>query len=487
MLFNSLEFLFLYLPLVFVFFVLLGRIHRVVAEAWLVAASIYFHGYFLPQYTYLLIFSILVNYGIGLALSRFPRSARLMLTAGIVLNLSLLGYYKYGRFFVENANALAGTHVLLPKIALPLAISFYTFTQIAYLVDTYQGKVRERNLLHYALFVTYFPHLIAGPILHHKEMMPQFKDMETYRLHLDRIAAGTAIFVIGLAKKVLFADEMKQYVVPAFDAARMGAHLAFVPSWAAALAYTLQLYFDFSGYSDMAIGVSLLFNIHLPVNFNSPYKARNLADFWQRWHMTLSRFLRDYVYIPLGGNRKGPALRYVNLIVTMFLGGLWHGAAWTFVVWGCLHGAGLAVSHAWTSLRSRGGGAVGRPAGMWLPSRALTFVFVVFGWVLFRSDSIATASVLYGGMLGRYGFGLPVWEPAVTREALVIAGLLAIAWCAPNTLEIVRGVPAETAKRRIWQWRPTPAWGVAMSILFFALALTVAFAEKRSDFIYFNF
>jgi len=487
MLFNSLEFLFLYLPLVFVFFVLLGRVHRALAGAWLVAASIYFHGYFLPQYTYLLIFSILVNYGIGLAIGRFPRGARVMLTAGIVLNLSLLGYYKYGRFFVENANALAGTHVLLPKIALPLAISFYTFTQIAYLVDTYQGKVREQNLLHYALFVTYFPHLIAGPILHHKEMMPQFKDKETYRLHLDRIAAGTAIFVIGLAKKVLFADEMKQYVVPAFEAARMGTHLAFVPSWAAALAYTLQLYFDFSGYSDMAIGVSLLFNIHLPVNFNSPYKARNLADFWQRWHMTLSRFLRDYVYIPLGGNRKGPAKRYVNLMVTMFLGGLWHGAAWTFVVWGCLHGAGLAVSHAWTAFRARGTGAAGRPAGLLLPSRALTFVFVVFGWVLFRSDSIASASVLYGGMLGRYGFGVPVWEPAVAREAFVIAGLLAIAWFAPNTLEIVRGVPADTSKRRLWQWRPTPAWGVAMSILFFALALTVALAEKRSDFIYFNF
>jgi alginate O-acetyltransferase complex protein AlgI len=310
MLFNSYSFLLLFLPVTVIIFFRLGAYSRQLAAAWLGAASLFFYGYWNPAYVGLLLASIFFNYGIGYALAREHdtdrnRRKNFILTAGIVADLLLLGYYKYANFFLDTTNRILDTGWTLQDILLPLGISFFTFTQIAFLVDAWSGKAREYNFIHYLLFVTYFPHLIAGPVLHHKEMMPQFARPETYRFSWDNMTIGLTIFTIGLFKKSVLADGVSPYANVAFHAADMGEKLDFLASWGGALAYTAQLYFDFSGYSDMAIGLSRMFGIVLPLNFNSPYKATNIIDFWRRWHMTLSRFLRDYLYIPLGGNRKG--------------------------------------------------------------------------------------------------------------------------------------------------------------------------------------
>jgi alginate O-acetyltransferase complex protein AlgI len=291
-------------------------------------------------------------------------------------------------------------------VILPLGISFFTFTQIAFLVDTYQGKVKEFNFVHYALFVTYFPHLIAGPVLHHSEMMPQFAKRAVCRINWDNMAVGLSIFVLGLAKKVLLADSVSDFSTPVFEAVKAGGTPMLIEAWVGALAYTLQLYFDFSAYSDMAIGLSLMFNVRLPLNFNSPYKATSIIEFWRCWHMTLSRFLRDYLYIPLGGSRLGTSRRYANLVITMLLGGLWHGAGWTFVIWGALHGFYLLLNHAWRAFKARlGWDDGGRLAA--LGAGALTFLAVVVGWVFFRADSYTSAVTMLQGMAGVNGVSLP--------------------------------------------------------------------------------
>ncbi len=512
MLFNSFSFIFAFLPLALGGFFFLGRRSPLLAAAWLTLVSLFFYGWWNPKYVALLALSMAFNYRVGLALA-LSRSRR-VLTFALVANLSLLAYYKYANFFVENLNTTLQTQWSVGDIILPLGISFFTFTQIAFLVDAYQGKVREVSFVHYALFVTYFPHLIAGPILHHAEMMPQFARREIYTPHAANLAAGVTLFVLGLAKKVLIADEVGNYVAPFFDAARSGAPLTFLEAWCGALAYTFQLYFDFSGYSDMAVGLSLLFGVRLPVNFHSPYKALNIIDFWRRWHMTLSRFLRDYLYVSLGGNRKGPSRRYINLLLTMVLGGLWHGAGWTFVLWGALHGVYLCVNHGWRALRMKLGhdltrsSAVGRTLAC-----AITFAAVVVAWVVFRADSLATASVMLQGMAGLNGFALPDhWLPkwgalgawlaahgVMFNDArgMVTAGLvywlvilLAVVWFAPNTQQIMAsaqpalGVPADSAPARRLLWRPS-AW---LAVPFALLAIVIVVnLHKKSEFLYFQF
>src|SRR4029078_5020437 len=273
------------------------------------------------------------------------------LAVGVTANLAALGYFKYVNFFLANLSALRETQTSVVAVVLPLGLSFFIFQKIALLVDASKGEVQHFSPLSYTLFVSFFPQLIAGPIVHHKEMMPQFAARA--RMQVVDFAKGLTLFVIGLAKKVLIADTIAQVSNPIFDRAAAGIVPGVLESWTGALAYTLQLYFDFSGYSDMALGLALLFGIHLPINFHSPYQARNSIEFWRRWHITLSRFLRDYLYIPLGGNRHGHVRRYINLAITMLLGGLWHGAAWTFVVWGALHGLYLAANHAWVAFRNR--------------------------------------------------------------------------------------------------------------------------------------
>lgn len=412
MLFNSYTFIFAFLPITLLVFFLVSRYGHIYGAGWLAAASLFFYAWWNPAYLSLLLGSIVFNYTLGVwiaqaVINNKPRLQGRLLFFAITANLLLLGYYKYSNFFLSNIDELVGENWSFVEIILPLGISFFTFTQIAFLVDAYQGKVKEYNFVHYCLFVTYFPHLIAGPVLHHKEMMPQFRMESTYKLNFENISVGLTIFIIGLFKKVVLADGIAVYVAPAFDISA-GTNLTLIEAWSGALAYTFQIYFDFSGYSDMAIGLSRMFGITLPLNFNSPYQATNIIDFWRRWHMTLSRFLRDYLYIPLGGSRRGTSRHYTNLMVTMLLGGLWHGAGWTFVIWGGLHGVYLAINHGWHALRRAMGQDTTR-SRWWgrMLARFITFMAVVVGWVFFRSENVSQSIGMLKGMMGMNGLMLP--------------------------------------------------------------------------------
>ena len=518
MLFNSNAFIFLFLPLTLAGFFLLARIAPMLAAAWLTAASLFFYGWWSPLYVGLLAASIVCNFSFGTTIGRAVAAgaqarAKSLLVTAVTANLLLLAYFKYANFFLGSLNHLSGAGLSLGEIILPLGISFFTFTQIAFLADVYFGKVREYNFVHYSLFVTYFPHLIAGPVLHHAEMMPQFRRAETYRFNYENAAVGLTIFAIGLFKKVMLADPMGAYARPVFDAAASGVTLTALEAWGGALAYTFQLYFDFSGYSDMAIGLSRLFGVTLPLNFHSPYKAVNIIEFWRRWHMTLSRFLRDYLYVPLGGNRKGPARRYVNLLITMVLGGLWHGAGWTFVLWGALHGIYLAINHGWQSLRVRLGqdlkatGAIGRACGC-----LLTFAAVVVAWVVFRASDMTAAVVMLKAMAGCNGLVLPdFWLPkwgafgqwlvahgvvfGDTRD-LVSGGLinwiwilLLVVWFAPNTQQFLSAYrpaltpPADVSRGR-FKWSPRPVYALIAALL---VTLAIFNLHRQSEFLYFQF
>ena len=395
-------------------FFLLGRkVHHQVAVAWLVIGSLFFYGWWNPAYVSLIVGSMIFNYAVGFQLQRSHTAEgfrKHLLAFGATVNLALIGYFKYANFFVNNLNSTAGTSFHLENIILPLAISFFTFQQIAYLVDAYRRELHEYNFLHYFLFVTFFPQLIAGPIVHHKEMMPQFQQDKMYMPRATNFAVGITVFGIGLFKKVILADGVAEYATPIFAIADSSAGLiTFFDAWGGALAYTLQIYFDFSGYTDMAIGSAILFGIKLPMNFNSPYKSLNIIDFWRRWHMTLSRFFRDYLYIPLGGAKAGTSRMLVNLIITMLLGGLWHGAGWTFVLWGLLHGLYLAANHVWRTFRKNTLGHnlenrsfIGKTASV-----MLTMLAVTLGWVLFRAETIHGASGMLKGMFGVNGATLP--------------------------------------------------------------------------------
>lgn len=402
MLFSSWQFIFLFLPIVFFGYFFLNHRKLVNAgKAWLVAASLFFYAYWSIKYLPLLLGSIGFNFVIGNRLSALSLEAhtglskRSTLILGIVTNLGLLAYFKYANFFIDNLNGVLKTGYHLPPIALPLGISFFTFTQIAYLVDSHRGNAEEYDLINYALFVTFFPHLIAGPILHHGDMMSQFKSRWTWAIRYRYILHGLFIFSIGLFKKVVIADTFSIWANSGFDGVLP---LDFVSAWATSLAYTFQLYFDFSGYSDMAIGAALLFNIWLPINFNSPYKAISIQDFWRRWHITLSTFLRDYLYIPLGGSRCSTPRIYFNLFMTFLLGGWWHGASWMFVIWGALHGIALMVHRAWNGLKR----PLPKPVA-WL----ITFLFVNTTWVFFRAQTLSDALRVLRGMVD-IGSSLPI-------------------------------------------------------------------------------
>jgi D-alanyl-lipoteichoic acid acyltransferase DltB (MBOAT superfamily) len=514
MLFNSYAFLLAYLPVTLLGFFIFGRSGKQAGAAWLAACSLFFYAWWDYRYLALLLASICANYLAGGFIARRAGSAegRRALTLAVIVNLALLGYYKYADFFLSSANALLGTDRPILGIVLPIGISFFTFTQIAFLADAYAGKVTEYRFIYYVLFVTYFPHLIAGPVLHHKEMMPQFDEDKNYRPHAANFAIGLTIFAIGLAKKVLIADTLAGYAAPVFAPDADAPTL--LNAWGGALAYTFQLYFDFSGYSDMAIGLSRMFGVRLPLNFNSPYKSRNITEFWRRWHMTLSRFLRDYLYIPLGGNRHGRLRRHLNLLTTMVLGGLWHGAGWNFVIWGALHGGFLVINHAWQDacrrLPVRLPAGLGRVLGV-----TLTFVCVVIAWVYFRAPDLATANRVLAGMLGQFGTSLP--EPILSRlgplkavaDSLGIGVSLGggaafvetwvwiavgalVAFLAPNTQEIMgRFDPAlpEDSRRpqavaRRLAWQPTRRHALVTGLLF---AIGVLALSRPTEFLYFQF
>lgn len=388
MLFNSHEFIFIFLPFTFfIYFYLLNQRLVTGAKGFLVFASLFFYSWWNITYLPLILSSMLFNYVIGNSLNenfkKVKVSKKTLLTFGILVNISLLAYFKYTDFFIENFNLAFDGSVPLIHLALPLAISFFTFQQIAYLVDSYRNETKEYDFLNYALFVTFFPQLIAGPIVHHAEMMPQFASKWNLAKNYKNIATG---LFIGLFKKVVIADTFAVWATNGFDKSET---LNFIEAWATSLSYTFQLYFDFSGYTDMAIGAALLFNIRLPINFNSPYKATSIQDFWRRWHITLSRFLKDYIYIPLGGNRKGNFRTYNNLLATFILGGIWHGAGWTFVFWGFLHGVALVINHIWKSFNFH------MPKILaWF----ITFNFVNIAWVFFRAKEWDDALKVLSGM-----------------------------------------------------------------------------------------
>ncbi len=502
MLFNSYTFLLVFLPIALLGWHALRRAPFRVVLGWLVMVSFVFYGVWnpdpngpwSPKYLLLILGSCTANYYLGRSLSalKHSRPGKLLLTAAVTANLALLGYFKYAGFLAGITKSLTGWPTTVPEIVLPLAISFFTFLQIAYLVDAYRGETEEYHFTDYLLFVTFFPHLIAGPLIHHREMMPQFRKRH-HGWHRD-FPVALGIFLCGLFKKVVIADNLARIATPVFGlAAADGRDPTMAEAWVGAVAYALQLYFDFSGYSDMALGAARLFGIRFPLNFHSPYKADSIVEFWRRWHMTLSRFLRDYLYIPLGGNRKGPSRRYVNLFLTMLFGGIWHGAGWTFVMWGALHGTYLCANHAWLGLRKKlAWPALPKPLAI-----AVTFLAVLVGWVYFRAHDFASANRMLASMAGLNGFdGWPDKAARVvaSAEPLKLLPALIGVWLFPNTQEIfaryrpalrVKGAPFPAAgTRRWWQWRPTPLFAAATVLL--AIATGLQF-DKISEFIYFQF
>ncbi|MDJ0511235.1 MAG: MBOAT family protein [Crocosphaera sp.] len=500
MLFNSYEFIFLFLPIVVLGFFTLSRFRsRLLSIGWLVAASLFFYGYWNPKYLLLILASIIFNYYLGNLINQQTKNksfASQLLLIGIVVNLGCIGYFKYAHFFVNNLNILLGNNFLnfnLENIILPLGISFFTFQQIAYLVDSYQEKLKNSSFLNYCLFVTFFPQLIAGPIVHYQEMIPQFEKKETYAVNWNNIAIGLSIFSIGLFKKVVLADSIAIYANPIFSAAESSQSLTFLSAWLGALAYTFQLYFDFSGYADMAIGIARIFGIILPLNFYSPYKSVNITEFWRRWHMTLSRFLRDYLYIPLGGNRQGIIRRYINLLITMLLGGLWHGAGWTFIIWGGLHGCYLVINHGWHNFRSnilkqdlKKSTIFGQIMG-----QIITFFAVVITWVFFRATSLDGALHMSQSMLGMNGFSFSSNGFDFPKKLFIVLFFIII--FLPNTQEIMKDYNPSILTYKIkerypipkWlQWHPNALWSVIIALFNFVCLIKLS---KISEFLYFQF
>jgi alginate O-acetyltransferase complex protein AlgI len=485
MIFNSYLFLLAFLPLVLAIFVMLVRMKAGTALiSFLALASLVFYGAWNPAYLPLLLASIGLNFLHGRLIMALRSPWRLvLLCSGLALNLGLLGYYKYANFFLGNVVDVTGGHFIRLDIILPLAISFFTFQQIAYLVDTYRGLCEERSFARYLLFVSFFPQLIAGPIVHHKEMMPQF-NLHSITDQLDtKIGHGIIFLVLGLAKKVLIADSLAPYAIDVFDVQEAP---VFADAWLGTLAYTLQLYFDFSGYTDMAIGVALLFGIRLPDNFNSPYQATSIVDFWRRWHMTLSRFLRDYLYIPLGGNRHGTGRRYLNLAATMLLGGLWHGAAWTFVIWGALHGLMVVLNHGWHYVQRKLGlgWLAGKPVYR-LACWGLTLLAVMHCWVVFRADSVERAVLIYRAMYspGSEVVTLGSAQP-VPYGLLLLAS--AIALILPNIkwlLTANQGAPAWLVQGRDW----LPGSRLAAVAVACLAVFIITRLDSFSEFLYFQF
>jgi D-alanyl-lipoteichoic acid acyltransferase DltB (MBOAT superfamily) len=499
MLFSSYTFLFQFLPATALAFAAARRHSPRAGIMVLAGASLFFYGAWRPVYLLLLIASIAVNFSLGLRMED-PLRRRGIGTLGVVLNLAALCYFKYTNFVFDSLNTLTGAPLPFFNIVLPLGISFFTFQQIAYLVDVMRGAKVERDIVSYTLFVSFFPHLIAGPLVHHAEMIPQFKRGRTSRSAV-LAARGLAIFAAGLFKKVVIADNLAQFVSPVFAHLDAGGGVTTPWAWLATLAYALQIYFDFSGYSDMAVGLALLFGIRLPVNFRSPYRALSIVEFWRRWHITLSRFLRDYLYIPLGGNRLGEQRRYINLMVTMLLGGLWHGAGWNFLVWGGLHGAYLGINHLW---RERRGGARASAGGIATKglSWAITFFAVVIAWVFFRARTMAGAWQMLGSLFGLEAGSSAYAPPGILRlmdlpilvgesRLLPIGGgavalSLAIALFLPNVPQLFgyreyRHAPEPATWLR---WRPNTAWALVTAL---AVAISLFGMWQRLEFLYFQF
>lgn len=479
-LFNSYEFIFFFLPAVFViYFVLQYAGLSRLAKISLVLASLVFYSWWNISYLPLIMISVVINYAVGTYLGKTNKlgTRKSVLTIGIIFNVVLLGYYKYTDFFIETVNSLLKESFPLLHLALPLAISFFTFQQIAYLVDSYRYETKGYRLDEYMLFVVFFPQLIAGPIVHHKEVMSQFHN-ENSRLNAKNISLGLYIFGIGLFKKVMIADT---FAIWANDGYKNAFDLNIVEAWIASLSYTFQLYFDFSGYADMAMGSALLFNIMLPINFNSPYKAVNIQDFWRRWHITLSRFLTAYIYIPLGGSRISPSRTYINIMIIFMVSGFWHGAGWTFVFWGFLHGV-ASVLYRWWNRR-----------GYSMPKLLawfITFQFVNATWVFFRAENFAQAIAILKAMFGMGKIELPtrlanVLEPIINIRLLPDNPML---YSTSSVLLIVISLLVVIFRKNSFEmlerFKPTN-WNIVFIV--FISIVSILQLGKISEFLYFNF
>lgn len=520
MLFNSYEFIFLFLPIVVVVFFAFGRVSRGWALRWVIAASLFFYAWWRPFNVLIIAPSVLINFILARLLQRLGKqgnraAARAVLFLGIVFNVAFLGYFKYSNFLVGAVNDVFGTQWFLARIVLPLGISFITFQKIAFLVDVHAGRVESFTLQDYCLFVLFFPQLIAGPIVHYREMMPQFHRVSC-RFDKDNVAIGLTLFAFGLFQKVFLADNIAQAVTPVYELATSGSRIALVPAWIGALGFTFQVYFDFSGYTDMALGIARFFGVKLPPNFNSPLRASSIIDFWLRWHMTLTRFLTAYIYNPLAlwltrrraarGNASfaGPnkslgaflELLVFPTLLTMLVSGIWHGAGYTFIVWGILHGLFLTINHGWRFLglklwrdRSQYARFMG-PFGF-----IITFLCVAASMVIFRSATLKTAADLIQGMLGLHGIGLRSGIGiGLTKMVFWVAVPALIAFLCPNSLRILsqyepalgwkpgphEGIPG----RMLVLWRPSLIWAAAVSMV---AAIGILNLGGQSEFLYWQF
>ncbi|MBC3920299.1 MBOAT family protein [Undibacterium sp. CY18W] len=507
MLFNSFGFLFAFLPVTLaVWLFLQKRAGLRIALSWLVIASLFFYAVWDVRYLAVLLTSISINFWLGGRILHARQQAAearagLWLKLGIGFNLLVLGGFKYTYFLAANLFGLFQAAPPFDPIVLPLAISFVTFQKIAYLVDCRRGQVQRHDALDYLFFVSFFPQLIAGPIVHHKPLIAQANtDSNPLFSQKEALVTGFSFLALGLFKKTILADSLARYASPVFELAKQ-ATPGGEAAWQAMLAYTLQLYFDFSAYSDMAIGLALMFGFKLPVNFFSPYKATSIIDFWRRWHMTLSSFLRDYLYIPLGGNRHGEFKRYRNLWLTMLLAGIWHGAGWNFMLWGALHGSMLLINHFWHHLLKS------RPtlAKAWqtLPDAimtVLTFLLVAFAWILFRANDMNSAWHMYAALLQPFSGNpmpaLPWHAPAQLAEGLLSAspdlawawigiGLLTV-WCLPNSVQLLSYDANANVRLKTIGARMQIALGIGCGTCFW-LALKWMAVRPATEFLYFNF
>lgn len=501
MVFSSLEFIYLFLPPVLIGFLFLRALRLESAIIWwLIMASLAFYLFWSPKHLLLLLFSVGMNYLIHLYLKKNP--SKMVLSIGIVINLAMLGVFKYADFFIGNFGTLTGIQTTELGLVLPLAISFYTFQQISFLRDTYQDKLVNCDFKRYVLFVTFFPQLIAGPIVMQRDTIPQFTMASFNNRYVTNIMTGATLFAIGLFKKIVLADGIAPVANAVFTLADQGTSVPVEAAWFGALAYTFQIYFDFSGYCDMALGLALMFGIRLPINFNSPYRSLSIVEFWRRWHITLSRFLRDYLYIPLGGNKTGLLGTRGNLAITMLLGGLWHGAGWNFIIWGGLHGGYLMINHVWSGSRiGQGSKAIIHPALYASLAWSVTMFAVVIAWVFFRAETFTGATIMLQSMFAMTEFpSLVAWQeivPDANIAPYAMLGMLVIVVLLPNSIEFTRRYrPVLDSAKEIGQplfqffnfhWSPRPVWGITFASLTLISIIQVYRLNDLTEFIYFNF
>lgn len=477
MIFSSYEFIYIFLPITLIVYFILAKLNnRKIQHQFLIVMSLVFYSWFNISYLWIILFSIIFNYTMAILIDKFNKNylnKKIIFIIGISGNVLLLGYFKYYDFFMSNINYIFNSQYNIKNILLPLGISFFTFQQISFLLSCYRGEEKISDFTEYCLFVTFFPQLVAGPMVLYSEMIHQFKEESRRYINWDNIAAGLYIFSIGLFKKIVIADTLSLWANNGFENV---SNLGFLAGWATVISYTFQVYFDFSGYSDMAIGLSKMINIDLPINFNSPYKSRNIGEFWRRWHITLGRALSNYIYIPLGGNRKGELKTYRNLVITFLVSGLWHGASWLFIFWGAIHGLANIVQRIWKKSKLQ------LPKGI---SVFITFIFINFTWILFRAENFNQAKKVFKAMLsfkalnimqvGELFYDGMMSLPLLLGSLVILSTLiilLVIVFWAPNSLYFMNRFKMDN-KRII----------ITASLLY----ISTICLSRVSAFIYFNF